>query len=218
VPRGGYQGGCDEAGNWWVTQYGFIGSWNGSSWERRADTGTFGFETILACAPAREGGLWILADHEVRRYSRAGEVARRPIPGLASAVWSLMEDSRGHLWICTISQGVFQWLPDGTVARWTEGRGIGYNGTRFAFEDREGNLWIGTSGGGLTRLKQRRCVPFGAEQGLPERVVKSVAGASDGGVLLGTYGKGGFRLGRDGSHPRSSCPCPCPPGATCSRS
>ena len=65
------------------------------------------------------------------------------------------------------------------------------------FEDREDNLWIGTSGGGLTRFKPRRIQNFGAESGLAEPVVSSLWPSQDGGLWIATRGKGLFRL-RDG--------------------
>ena len=59
--------------------------------------------------------------------------------------------------------------------------------------DREENLWIGTSGGGLMRFKPRRASTIGPESGLSERVVRSVAPDASGGVWIATYGKGLFR-------------------------
>src|SRR5262249_51666770 len=73
-----------------------------------------------------------------------------------------------------------------------------YHGVRCAFEDADSNIWIGTSGGGLVRFKQRRFQSFGAESGLSERVVKSVWTAPGGGLWIMTYGKGLFRLGEGG--------------------
>ena len=65
---------------------------------------------------------------------------------------------------------------------------------RFVFEDRESNIWAGTSGGGLMRLKPRTFANFGLAEGLPERVVKSVAEVRGGEVVVGTHGSGAVHL------------------------
>ena len=106
----------------------------------------------------------------------------------------MSEDSRGNVWICTYDRGVCQILPDGRMRRWTTTNGLGSVSTRFVFEDRESNLWIGTSGGGLARFRLRRFQSIGAESGLTERNVNSVWPSQDGGLWIGTQGKGLFRL------------------------
>ena len=79
------------------------------------------------------------------------------------------------------------------MMRWNQTNGLPYHGVRFVFEDREADLWVGTSGGGLVRFKPRRFQSFGTESGLSERVVKSVSPAPGGGLWIATYGKGLFR-------------------------
>ena len=116
-------------------------------------------------------------------------------------VWSLSEDSQGNVWICTQDRGVCKVSPEGRMRRWTKDSGLLASGTRFAFEDREQNVWVGTSGGGLLRFKPRRFQSFGLESGLTERLVRSVASHPDGTMLIATYGGGLFRLGETGLAP-----------------
>jgi ligand-binding sensor domain-containing protein len=152
----------------------------------------------IACTPAQGGGLWVLLGSELRRYSRGVEISRRRLPHSVLAVRNMTEDTKGNLWICSSTEGVLQVLPDGRTEEWKEGRGLAYHGVRFAFEDLEGNVWLGTSGGGLARLKPRRFDSIGREQGLKERVVKSVWPGPDATLWIATYGGGLFQWSEKG--------------------
>ncbi|HTL58542.1 MAG TPA: two-component regulator propeller domain-containing protein [Candidatus Limnocylindrales bacterium] len=192
----GYLGGVDEEGHWWVAQSKYVGRWSAREWQPilAADELKTTSPSRIMLAPARGGGLWLLLASELRKYSRGVEVARRRLSVLPGNVWSMTEDTRSNIWICTFDQGLTQLLPDDHIMRWTEQNGLSYHGTRFVYEDHERNLWVGSSGGGLQRFKPRRFESFGPLAGLSERVVKSVCPAPDGGIWIATYGDGLFRL------------------------
>jgi PAS domain S-box-containing protein len=199
-PRSGYLGQVDETGRWWVVQNKFVGSWDGSHWvptHVAADLSSLASDGV-GCTRARDGGLWVLLGLDLIKYSRGTEVARVHLPEPPGGVWSMTEDSRSNVWICTFDKGVCQVSPNGRMRRWNETNGLPYHGVRFVFEDREADLWVGTSGGGLARFKPRRFRSFGPESGLSERVVKSVWPAPDGGVWIATFGQGLFRFGEAG--------------------
>jgi diguanylate cyclase (GGDEF)-like protein len=63
--------------------------------------------------------------------------------------------------------------------------------------DREGRLWIGTWGGGLTRLEKGTFSRFGADRGLPNELVSVVAQDRQGRIWIGTDGGGLARLDGD---------------------
>ena len=196
----GYLGCTDEGGQWWVVQYKFVGRWDGHNWVPAISLTNLSNLTPqeVGCAQARDGGFWLLLGPQLRKYSHDTEVSRIQLPEPAGGVWSMSEDSRGNVWICTHDRGLCEVSRDGRMRRWDESNGLPYHGIRFAFEDRESDLWIGTSGGGLVRLKPRRFKSFGIEAGLGERVVKSVWPAPAGGLWIATYGQGLFRLGNGG--------------------
>src|SRR5205807_9441942 len=58
-------------------------------------------------------------------------------------------------------------------------------GISAIFEDREGNIWVGTSEG-LYRLRPRRIRAWTTLDGLPDDRVKSVCAGPDGSVWAGT--------------------------------
>ena len=139
----------------------------------------------VGCGMARDGGMWLLAGQDLRKYQRGQEVRRVELPEPTGGFWKLTEDSRGNVWIATLDKGLCRVSPTGDFRRWDTTTGLSYNGTRFVFEDHESNLWVGTSGGGLQRFKPRRFQSIGLESGLGERLVRSVSPAADGGLWIG---------------------------------
>lgn len=63
--------------------------------------------------------------------------------------------------------------------------------------DREGRLWIGTWGGGLTKLEDGLFTRLSADQGLPNELVAVVAQDRNGRIWVGTDGGGLARLDGD---------------------
>src|ERR1035438_5025931 len=61
-----------------------------------------------------------------------------------------------------------------------------HSGIISLIEDREGNLWAGTSGGGLNRIRRPAITLEGAETGLPFPSVVSVCEAADGTIWAAT--------------------------------
>jgi PAS domain S-box-containing protein len=189
----GYHGCVDEAGHWWVAQFQFIGLWDGQRWRQTVASTTTNADTV-GCTTARDGGVWLLVETELRKYRHGVEVSRVRLPEVPGGLWSMSEDRRGNVWISTYRQGVCQVSADGRMRRWTTTNGLFSSSTRFVFEDHEGNLWVGTGGGGLARFKPRRFQSFGVESGLAEAAVNSLWPSRDGGLWLSTQGKGLFRL------------------------
>ncbi len=195
----GFLGFTDEEGHWWVAQRGFTGTWDGSRWQasppHQSDPSLK--DLPWGAGQARDGGFWLTVNGELRKYSRGQLTAVVSLsddhPGGVGSISKISEDSSGNLWIASYDAGLAQVLPNGTIRHWHEEDGIGYKDVRFVFEDREQNLWVGTSGGGLQLLKTRRFQAFGYTQGGEARVVGSISGARDGSVWVSTFGQGLFR-------------------------
>ena len=83
------------------------------------------------------------------------------------------------------------------MVSWSAANGESDHG-RCVFEDREKNLWVGTSGDGLRRFTSRRIQHFAPEGGRKELQVQSVWPDVNGGVWAGTYGRGLFHFSEAG--------------------
>jgi len=84
--------------------------------------------------------------------------------------------------------------PLGKLQRFTHTNGLSSSAVRCVMEDRERNLWVGSGGGGLMRLRPRTFFSYGLDNGLPNPVVKAVAEQTQERILIGTYGAGVARL------------------------
>ena len=191
----------DEDNDWWVVQNEFIGWWDGHQWIQMVpDCELVGVEReCVACAAAREGGLWVLIGADLHRFAHGTRVAKRSLSAPPGGVWGMSEDIHGNVWMASYRAGVYQLPPDGPPRQWTEFDGTTHGAFRFVFEDRERNLWLGTSGRGLIRLAARRFHDFGTGDALSTRVT-SVTLAPAGGLWVATYGQGLFRLDETGLH------------------
>ncbi len=197
-------GGVDDEGMWWVVQNRFIGRREGDRWVEKVALPNLGASDV-GCGPARGGGLWLKLGRELRRIKGGKEVELRRMPEDAGGFWSLMEDSAGNVWVASYHMGTSLIRPDGSMSRWDESRGGGDRG-RCVFEDREGNLWFGTSGDGMARARTRefRTVRVGGtRRGIQ---VTSVAPRAGGGFWLGTAGHGLMQLPAGGAVSRVELP------------
>lgn len=192
----GWLGGVDEEGHWWVLQHLFVGRWETNRWVRMLPPLDVPDET-LGCAPARDGGLWLLLGKELRKVRRGAVVARIALPENPGGVWSLCEDSQGNVWFSSFNQGFSRIGPGGDMKRWRAADGASDQG-RCVFEDRERNLWLGTSGDGLLRLTHRRFRHFQLSSKSKGVLVHSVSADNTGGVWAATFGQGLFHLNEAG--------------------
>ena len=110
-------------------------------------------EETIRIAPARDGGIWVLAGQRLLKC-RDGKtmvsVGELPTSRTGVAPSVVYEDRNGGLWLGTMAGGLFHW--DGKVIVPVD---TTHHNINSIMEDREGNLWVGTEGGGLNRLRNR---------------------------------------------------------------
>lgn len=138
----------------------------------------------------RYGSAWLISNNDLARLEKGNIVSREKTPYPIHQVWGINEDSSGNVWIASYIEGLYVRYADGSWDHFYEEHGLGHGGVRCVAEDREGNRWVGTSGGGLHRFTPSRFSSLGKWAGLPERVVKAVVPDDEGGLYVGTYGQG----------------------------
>lgn len=104
------------------------------------------------------GVIWI-TDFIVG-FKRLDGFPSRVLPGQRGSGVQLLHDRRGNLWVATQGQGLWRVRPDGgrreaKVEVIAIPQGLASDAVRALFEDREGNIWLGTHAG-LQRLSPRR--------------------------------------------------------------
>jgi signal transduction histidine kinase/ligand-binding sensor domain-containing protein len=92
-----------------------------------------------------------------------------------------LEDREGTFWIATLGQGLWRSTRSNTsFDRIMEDAGLSSNVIRALFEDREGNIWVGTPSG-LDQISRRKITPV-RDLGF----AISVESSSDGSVWVGS--------------------------------
>jgi len=100
--------------------------------------------------------------------------------------YRLLHDRDGHLWVATIGQGLWRVdtgsgpHPSLLIERTTVLSGLSSDAVRTVFEDRDGNIWAGTTEG-IDRLVPHRITPW-TNLGL----VNTVDATTDGRIWAGT--------------------------------
>lgn len=120
----------------------------------------------------------------------AGVFSRiRSVPSKES-VLALAPAAGGGLWVGTNSSVLL--IRGGEVTgSWGTPGGVPARALR---EDRDGNLWIGTSGGGLARLSEGGLESYGTKDGLADDTVGSLLEDTEGSLWVGTQDGGLSRL------------------------
>jgi ligand-binding sensor domain-containing protein len=178
----------DREGSYWIgTDGGGLDRWRDSSFE------TCGphqgpSDDVYAVTGSRSGGLWAGTDNgQVYRVENGRFTPLDTGESLAGTiVQSLLEDSRGDLWIGT-DQQLYRYSRR-VLERFSRSRGLPAFPARVLFEDRDGRIWVGTSGGGLSRLEGDRFITYTTRGGLADDRVRSIAQDRDGALWIGTYG------------------------------
>jgi len=136
----------DADGHVWFSQGGWVGVYRDGRFRPLAEVEA---QCITA---AKAGGIWICTGKELSRYTEGGSLKKvgdlpTALPEVTPTV--LHEDrSATFLWIGTKEAGLFRY--SGIVVKVTEHQQI-----LSVKSDQQGNVWIGTRGGGLNQLKPK---------------------------------------------------------------
>ena len=127
---------------------------------------------------SRNGGLWRLLDGRVQKWS--GQVQDfGPYPWGDDTVKTACEDASGNLIVGTFRSGVYWFDADGNYRHITREQGLSSDYVLSLCLDREGDLWVGTDGDGLNRVKKK---VFLSPVNLSPWSVQSVARDGNGGL------------------------------------
>jgi signal transduction histidine kinase len=99
-------------------------------------------------------------------------------------VQAIHQDRSGGLWLGTLT-GLVRWNEQEWTP-FTTRDGLSANDVWAIVDDAEGNLWIGTRGGGLNRFRDGKFTAFRKEDGLPSDNISSLYVDSDGVLWIAT--------------------------------
>ncbi|HKQ91548.1 MAG TPA: two-component regulator propeller domain-containing protein [Blastocatellia bacterium] len=101
-----------------------------------------------------------------------------------NSIHAIRQARDGYLWLAT-SDGLVRF--DGvrfTVFNKSNSPGLASNRLTCLYEDREGDLWMGTDGAGVTRLRRGVFTTYTTERGLPHNLIRGVTGDEAGNLWV----------------------------------
>ncbi len=142
---------------------------------------------IQAIYPHPDGGLWVLGSNGLSRFFNHRLVMNYSRTDVPALVGRLAPGKAGSLWFGYRSDQIYN-SKDGVIYSARLQEVPGYN-IHSLLEDREGHLWVGTSGGGLIRIRKRRVTMLTKADGLSVSGITAIIEDRQGNVWVGT-GKG----------------------------
>jgi signal transduction histidine kinase len=186
----------ERGGKLWITANG-----NASTLDRGELTpfrfdGTNGNVFVARVVPARDGGLWVLANGRLKKWREGQWVADLgDCPCERGFVTDLLETRSGMLLAGTVRDGLYL-LTSPEPVHFSRNNGLAHDWVRSVCEDHEGNIWIGT-GGGLDVLRPRKVKMLNPPDGWQGRAVLSFVVRPEGDAWIGTEGAGLYHLQGD---------------------
>ncbi|MCP5102590.1 MAG: hypothetical protein GY950_04385, partial [bacterium] len=204
---------ADSKGKLWIgTSNGLDCLENGEFTKYKVEQGLLD-NNIKTLYEDRRGNLWIGTTQGVNKIrNRESDLRRNRFLSFTSAdglsdnyVRAVREDRHGSIWIATngglnrINGNLLhpprrrnpgQRANEIKFEHFTSIDGLSDNSLQSIYEDRWGNMWIGTSGGGLNALRDGKFTFYTVRDGLASNSVKAIYEAPDDSLWIGTDGAG----------------------------
>ena len=144
----------------------------------------------------RSGNIWLGTEGGgLNRFTDGKFTVYTSKQGLSgNMIGALYSSKDGSLWVST--NGGLDRLKNGKTTTYTTEQGLPARRessglapavlVKAIAEDREGNLWFGTDGGGLCRFKDGKFITYTVKDGLPSNMVLWLTARRDGGLWIGT--------------------------------
>lgn len=136
----------------------------------------------LSVTEDHEGNLWFGQRNGVRCYD--ANFREKPVPALPAEVRVLLTDQHGVVWLGTSSVGVVRYHKN-SYEFISQSEGLASAYINALAEDREGSLWIGTSGG-LSQLTDVKFPTIAPAEDKDAEYAQAVCSSRRGGVWVGS--------------------------------
>src|SRR5208283_1086092 len=131
-------------------------------------------------------GLLQFVEDKVERYAVRGAInSNKLLQDRDIDSNRLLRDRDGGLWIGTVERGLIH-VHNGRTDMFTKADGLSGDVVLSLFEDREGNVWVSTTGG-LDRFRELPVATISVKQGLSSDATQAVLAATDGSIWVGAH-------------------------------
>jgi len=186
----------DDFGYLWIGTSTALVRWkpgSSTSYELPGLTSNVALAGINALAAAPDGSVWAGISNSGRGLGLQrwvnGSWKTLITPTFDSStlrVISMHLDRHKGLWIGTYESGIYR-VQNGNVDRFASANGLSTDTVEGFLEDREGNLWLATTGG-VDCFRDIPVVSFSVHEGLSADNVGSIFAVRDGTVWIGNHG------------------------------
>jgi ligand-binding sensor domain-containing protein/signal transduction histidine kinase len=145
-----------------------------------------GRRPVTALHPDAHDGMWAGTSAGLLHLSGSG--ALLPQQAFGQRVDQLLEDREHVLWVAT-ERGVFR-LQGDQLQSFAPSSPLAVNRVLAMYEDREGDLWLGTDAAGLHVLRDQKFTTYTTSDGLSGNFVRCVFQSAHGELWIGTDGAG----------------------------
>ncbi len=230
----------DKKGNiWFGTKTGGVSKYDGKSFTNFTVKEGLSNNYIWSMLEDKIGNIWIgTGAGGVCRYDGKFFTNFTKKEGFNNPVVSMLEDKNGNIWFGTNGEGIFKY--DGnrvdailgrdktaqgtlqdlkktngklvkTFTHFTYKEGLSSNTIWCMLEDKSGNIWCGTHGGGASRYDGKSFAHFGYAEGFSNNNIKNMFEDAVGNIWFGIDGEGICKYDRDDEQQALRAPSPCLP-------
>ena len=179
---------------WFATEMGLVSLRDGKFTTFTASGGLLN-DSVWNIHPEKDGAYWIVTDGGINRMEdgRLTILVKAPLGGFH--IKATLQDPSGTLWMAS-QRGLLRF--DGrSLTRYTTADGLSSEDLTKLCRDREGNLWVGSLGGGVIRYAHGAFSHLGSDNGFGADQVSSFFEDREGSLWIGTDDGGLHRL-KDG--------------------
>jgi ligand-binding sensor domain-containing protein/two-component sensor histidine kinase len=157
--------------------------------------------TAIRLQVQNNGKIWAAQTRRsVRAFTKSGPEIEFLLPEIQVGSNDILFDRDGAFWVTTLGDGLFRIrnidaLGTNNVGRsdladhFSQKDGLSSDIVRCIFEDREGNIWVGTSAG-LDCFRENKITSLSVREGLPFDQNLVVQSAGDGSLWVGSGPRG----------------------------